>query len=180
MWGSKLSDWAELFIPSVSPLEMFVRGTIIYLSLLVLMRLFRRQTGTLGPADMVVLLLIANAAQNAMIRNYESITDGLWIVIVIVGWEYVLDMLSYYFPGIRHRIERSPLLLIDNGKIVEKHLAKELITLDELNSLLRQQGVDNLQSIKKSYMEGNGHISVLNCEPLPPIKPDSGTSTEPA
>lgn len=166
-------DWAKVFIPSVSPLEIFIRGTITYLSLFVLLRVFRRQTGSLGPADLLVLLLVADASQNAMADSYESVTDGIWLVTVIVGWEYALDYLSFYFPAFGRLFERSPLLLVENGQVIDKNLAKELITRDELISLIRQQGIGDLSRVDQSFLEGNGQVSVLsaNHRHHPPEKP---------
>ncbi len=166
-------DWEKVFAPSVSPLEIFVRGTVTYLALFVLLRIFRRQAGTLGPADLLVLLLVADAAQNAMASSYESITDGLWLVLVIVGWEYLLDYLTFRFPSLGRFVDRPPLLLVENGRTIDKNLAKELITRDELLSLLRQQGISDLGHVDKSFLEGNGQVSVLsgNQQHTPPEKP---------
>jgi len=155
-------DWPRIFVPSLSPLEIFIRGTITYLSLFFLLRVFRRQTGSLGPADLLVLLLVADASQNAMANNYESVTDGIWLVSVIVGWEYILNYLSFHYPVIGRLMERSPLLLVENGRMIDKHLEKELISRDELASLLRQHGIGNIQSVSQSFLEGNGHISILS------------------
>jgi uncharacterized membrane protein YcaP (DUF421 family) len=149
-------DWAKVFVPSVSPLEIFVRGTVTYFSLFVLLRIFRRQSGSIGPADLLVLLLIADAAQNAMASDYESVTDGIWLVAVIVGWEYVLDYLSFHFPSLGRFLERSPLLLVENGQTIDKNLARELITRDELLSLIRQQGIEDLQHVEKTFWKAMG------------------------
>jgi uncharacterized membrane protein YcaP (DUF421 family) len=163
-------NWQEMFVPSVPVLETIIRGTITYLSLFVLLRLFRRQTGSLGAADLLVLLLIADASQNAMSNNYRSITDGVLLVTTIVACEYAMDYLAFRFPVFGRLVERAPLKLIENGKIYEKNLHQELMTEDELLSQLRQKGVDDVSLVKRSYLEGDGHVSVITDERSTPMQ----------
>jgi uncharacterized membrane protein YcaP (DUF421 family) len=154
-------DWNRLFVPSDPLLEVVIRGTLMYLAMFFLLRLFRRQTGSIGPADLLVLLLIADAAQNGMADEYKSVTEGIVLVATIMGWEYAIDWLSYRVPFIGKFIEREPLLLIRNGEIIEKNLKKELITRDDLLSQLRQKGVDDPRQVICCFLEGDGHISVV-------------------
>jgi uncharacterized membrane protein YcaP (DUF421 family) len=154
-------DWHTLFAPSQPLLETVLRGTFTYLALFVLLRLFRRQTGSLGPADLLVLLLIADASQNAMAGEYRSITDGLVLVGTIITWEYIIDAVSYHFPAVARWIERQPLKVIHQGRINHDHLRRELMTYDEFLSQLRQKGIDDPAKVKSSFIEGDGHISVI-------------------
>src|SRR5436190_23775389 len=78
-------NWSQLFIPSVPIAETVIRGSCMYLALFVMLRFFRRQTGSIGAADLLVLLLIADAAQNGMAGEYKSITDGIVRVAILVG-----------------------------------------------------------------------------------------------
>src|SRR5688572_32460143 len=121
-------DWQQLFVPSQPVLETIIRGSATYLALFVLLRLFRRQTGSLGPADLLVLLLIADASQNAMAGEYRAITDGLILVATIVAWEYILDWLSFYVPPLGKLIDRQPLTVIEDGKFNHEHLKRELMS----------------------------------------------------
>ena len=154
-------DWSRMFVPSQPILETVIRGTFTYLSLFALLRVFRRQTGSLGPADLLVLLLIADASQNAMAGEYKSITDGLVLVITIVGLEYALDYVAYHVPGASRFIERSPLPIIEHGKLNEENLKRELMTKDELLSQVRLKGVEGFADVKDSFIEGDGHVSVI-------------------
>src|SRR6188474_337996 len=82
-------DLAQLFTPSLSIVEIFIRGSIMYLALFAMLRLTRgRYAGGLSMADLLVIVLIADAAQNALAGDYTSITDGLVLVGTIVGWAY--------------------------------------------------------------------------------------------
>jgi uncharacterized membrane protein YcaP (DUF421 family) len=154
-------DWHRMFVPHVPILETVIRGSIMYLAMFVLLRCFRRQTGSIGPADLLVLLLIADASQNGMADEYKSITEGLVLVCTIMGWEYVIDRISYSVPAIGGLIEREPLTLIRNGELIQKNLESEYLSKDDLLSQLRQKGVEDPAEVAYCCLEGDGHISVI-------------------
>ncbi|MFY3005389.1 DUF421 domain-containing protein, partial [Achromobacter xylosoxidans] len=94
-------DWSEMFTFSISPLEIIIRGSIVYWFIFVLLRVAgRRDIGSFGVADMLVLVLIADAAQNAMAGEYKSIVDGLVLVSTIVGWTVIVDRAGYFFKPV--------------------------------------------------------------------------------
>lgn len=154
-------DWATLFLPSLNIGEIFLRGSIVYLFLFFLLRILRRQAGTISTSDLLVIVLIADAAQNALASQYQSITEGLILVTTIVFWNFFLDWLGYRFPLAGRLIRPSPLLLIQHGRIQKRNLSKELITDEELIEQLREQGIDEIEKVKESYLEGDGRISVI-------------------
>lgn len=154
-------DWHRMFSVSQPILETFIRGSCMYLAMFALLRVFRRQTGAEGTADLLVLLLIADAAQNGLAGEYRSITDGVLLIVTIIFWEYVLDWLAFRFKIAEKIIERNPLLLVKDGKIQTKNLAVELITLDDLMAQLRKKGVDDPKRVRCCYLEGDGHVSVI-------------------
>lgn len=159
-----LIDWESIFVPSLNLLEIFLRGTIVYLFLFSLMRVLRRQAGAIGIPDLLLVVLIADAAQNAMSNEYKSITEGLILVGTIAFWDYFLDWLGYRFPKLKRLVRPAPLLLIKNGRIQRRNLRQEMITEEELMAELRQQGVDKVEEVEKSCLEGDGHISVIKKE----------------
>jgi uncharacterized membrane protein YcaP (DUF421 family) len=154
-------DWKSMLVPTVGIVEIILRGTVIYLSLFVLLRFLRREAGGIGISDVLVVVMIADAAQNAMSSDYKSIPEGLILVFTIVFWDYALDWLGYRFPMIQRFIRPAPLLLIKEGTILRKNLKEEMISEEELCSQLRQQGVENVEDVKKCYLEGDGKISVI-------------------
>src|SRR4026207_919209 len=91
-------DWHAVFVPTVSPLEIIFRGTLVYLLLFTVLRVLRREAGGLGIADVLVIVLIADASQNAMSNEYKSITEGAILVATILFWDFMLDFLAYRFP----------------------------------------------------------------------------------
>lgn len=154
-------DWHKIFFPSLSISELFIRGTIVYLMLFAILRFFpNRQVGAVGIADLLVVFLFANAAQNAMVSDYTAITDGIVLVATIIFWNYFLNWLSYKFPSIDRFLSPSPLLLVKNGHLINRNLRRELINERELLALLRKQGVEKLEEVKKAFMEADGSISV--------------------
>jgi uncharacterized membrane protein YcaP (DUF421 family) len=154
-------NWSQLFIPSVSIAETVIRGSCMYIALFVMLRFFRRQTGSVGAADLLVLLLIADAAQNGMAGEYKSVTDGILLVATIVGWEYFFDWLGFSSPWFEKLIDRSPLLLIRDGKIFSQNLRSELISEQDLLAHLRLKGVAGPEEVQQCFLEGDGHISVV-------------------
>jgi uncharacterized membrane protein YcaP (DUF421 family) len=159
-------DWKSVFVPTVSLAEIVLRGTFIYLLLFFVLRVLRREAGALGISDLLVVVLIADAAQNAMASEYKSVTEGAVLVGTIVAWDYFLDWLGFTFPAIGRLLRPAPLPLVKDGRLLRKNMRKEMITTEEMMSLLREQGVESLGEVKRCYLEGDGHISV--------IKNDSG------
>lgn len=165
-------DWRGVLGPDVSWLEIVLRGSAMYLGLFVLLRvILKRQSGALTIGDLLLVTLLADASQNGMAGEYRSVPDGLVLVATIIGWNYFLDWLSYRSKRFARWIEPPPLPLIRDGRIVRVNLRKELITLDDLRSQLREQGVDEIARVKLACMEGDGHISVIKHEPDQPRVP---------
>src|SRR5262245_30297350 len=158
-------DWRSVFFPSVGVAEIFLRGTIVYFFLFFILRLLRREAGAIGISDLLLVVLIADAAQNAMSSDYKSITDGLILVSSIAFWNYFLDWLGYRFPSVRRLLRPSPLLLIKDGRMQKRNMRQEMITADELMGNLREQGIERIEEVKKAYMEGDGRISVITTGP---------------
>jgi uncharacterized membrane protein YcaP (DUF421 family) len=155
-------DWREVFVPTYSVAEIFLRGTLTYLSLFIILRfLLKRQTGAVGIADLLVIVLIADAAQNAMGSEYRSVTEGVLLVLTIVGWDYALDWAEYRFPWMRSLTRPGPLILIRNGRVLRHNLEREMMTEDELLAELRKEGIENLSEVAQAHIEGDGKISVV-------------------
>lgn len=158
-----LIDWEKIFVPPslTAVFEIILRGTAIYLFLFVILRVLRRGAGAIGITDLLVVVLIADAAQNAMAGEYKSITEGAILVSTIVAWDYLFDWLGFRFPALNKILRPRALLLIKNGKLQQRNLRREMISEEELMGELREQGVENIKDVKYSYMEADGHISVV-------------------
>ena len=155
--------------PHPSLLETFVRGSVVYLGLFLMLRLvLRRQAATITLTDLLVLVLIADAAQNAMAADYDSITNGLVLVGTIIGWNVVLDWLGYHFPLVQRLVHPSRKPLVMDSRLIRPNLAQELMTEEELMTQLRMQGIERLEDVRAVYVEGNGQISVIKKEETAP------------
>jgi uncharacterized membrane protein YcaP (DUF421 family) len=153
--------WHDMFFPTHSLLEMFVRGTIMYVAIFLLLRfVLKRQTGGLGTPDILLIVLLADAAQNGMANEYRSVTEGLVVVCTIIFWNFAIDWLEVHVPALGKWLRPEPLLLIKDGQVLRKHLRQELITMDELMSHLREEGVSQPDEVAKAYVEPDGSISV--------------------
>lgn len=152
----------SVFGMTMSPVEIVVRGTLVYWFLFLIFRfILRRDIGSVTIADVLVLILIADASQNAMAGEYRTVSEGALLIATIVGWNYTLDWASFRFPGLSRLVSPPPLLLVRHGKVLQRNLQQELMTPDELLSKLRSQGVEDVSVVRKAYMEPDGSISVL-------------------
>ena len=155
-------DWNAMFVPATGLSEIMLRGTLMYLILFAILRFMgRRQAGHFGPADLLVIVLIADAAQNALGAEYRSITEGALLVLTIVAWDYVLDWLAWRFPALRPILKSPPLKLIENGRILRQNLRAEMLGHDELLSQLREEGIEDVKQVKVARLEGDGRLSVI-------------------
>ena len=157
-------DWKSVFVPTMSPAEIVLRGTFVYLLLFFVLRVLRREAGALGISDLLVVVLIADAAQNAMSSEYKSVTEGAVLVGTIVAWDYLLDWVGFRFPAARRLLRPAPLPLVKDGQLLRQNMRKEMITTEELMSLLREQGVESLDEVRRCYLEGDGHVSVIKSD----------------
>lgn len=165
-------DWKDLLVPTHSLAEIVVRGTVVYLLLFLALRFFlKRQSGVIGIADLLVIVLVADAAQSAMAGGYQSITEGMLLVGTIVFWNYAIDWLGFHFPLFRRLTRPPPLPLIRDGRMLPRNMRQEMITREELMSQLRQQGVADPAEVKEAFIEGDGRVSVIKWDREAPSAP---------
>ena len=137
-----------LLSPGIPITEKLLRTFLVYVFLLVGLRLAgKREMGQLNPFDFVVLLLLANTVQNAIIGNDNSLLGGIIgaTALLIVNW-FVVRYL-YAHPAIARIVEGDPDLLITNGKLRAERLKRELITPEELEAAARRQGIEGLHRV---------------------------------
>lgn len=141
---------------------MVARGTLTYLALFLLLRfVMKRQSGSLSTADILLIVVIADAAQNAFSKEYRSVSEGIVLVATILFWNFFLDWLAFRFPALGRFLEENPLPLVRNGRMIHRNMRREFISKDELLSQLRLQGVDDITQVKTACLEPDGAISVI-------------------
>ena len=155
-------NFDALFALHVSPIELIVRGTLMYWFLLLIFRfVLRRDPGSLGIADILLVVIIADASQNAMAGPYETVPEGMTLVATLVFWNYFLDWAAYRWTWAHRLTEAPPLQLIKAGRAVMRNLRKEFLTREDLDSQLRQAGINDIRQVRAAYLEGDGKFSIL-------------------
>ena len=151
----------DLFVPELPLIEKIIRPIIVYFFLLVLIRFGgKRELGSMTAFDIIVLLVLGNAVQNAIIGEDYSLMGGLIDAVVLMICNYIMVRLSYRFNKIQRLVEGTPTLLVRNGKAIARHLAKEAITEDELRSKLCQKGFEDIDDVRLAILETDGTITV--------------------
>lgn len=155
-------NWPEILCFSVSPLELILRGTLMYWFIFAIFAfVLRRDVGSVGISDILVLVIIADAAQNAMAGSYKSVPDGMVLVGTIVGWNWLFDWAAFHSRRFRDVMEPEPLLLVKDGRMLKRNMRREMISEDELLGKIREKGVADLSKVSRVYMERNGKLSVI-------------------
>jgi len=151
-------------------LEIALRAAIIYVVVLVGIRLAgKREVGQMTPFDLVLLLLIANAVQNAMTGPDTSVTGGLVAAATLLVVNTVVTRLVWRHKRVRRWVEGTPTLLIHKGRLVSENLAREKVTIEELQQALREHGIASLAEVSLAVLEVDGSISVLKNDEMPTI-----------
>lgn len=149
----------------------YLRTVILYLILIAVIRLMgKRQIGQMEPSEFVVTMLVANLASIPMQDGGIPIFTGIVPIVTVLGVELILSDLSLRSLRFRKILCGKPVILIENGNILQKNLRKTRVTLDELTGHLREKDVLDLESVQYAILETNGNLSVF---PYPKEKPAS-------
>lgn len=141
--------------------ELIVRSLIVYVFLLVLIRLTgKRQIGQLAPFDLILLLVLSNAVQNAMNGGDNSVQAGLISAVTLVALNYGIGYATFRSKRIEAIIEGRPQLLIHNGHLYKDVMKQQRLTQHELDAALRRQGVNDIGRVHMAMIENNGEITV--------------------
>ena len=139
-----------------------LRTAAIYLVALIGLRLAgKREMGQMTVFDLVVLLLIANAVQNAMVGPDTSLTGGVLAAVVLLALNAVVARLRLRWPRLRRVIEGSPTLLVLHGVVLADHLRREGLAQETLEAALREHGVSEVRDVEMAVLEIDGSISVV-------------------
>lgn len=154
--------WQDMFIPQIPFLESFIRGSVVYWAIFLMFNfLARRITVEASISDILVIVLIAEAASDAMTGAGSSITDGLIVVATIFFWSYFIDALCFYFKPVQAWLRPPPLPIILNGVLQRKNMRRQFLSEEELLTKLRDEGIERVQQVKKAFIEDDGHISII-------------------
>jgi uncharacterized membrane protein YcaP (DUF421 family) len=155
-------DWGTVLAQDTPILEIFARGTLTYLGLLLLFRLTpNREAGSTARTNLLVIVLLADAAQNGMADDYRSVTAGLVLVATLIFWSVVIDWASFHFRWARAVFSSPPVRIIRHGRLDGRAMRRELLSRDELMSQLRRQGIEDVADVEEAWLEPDGELSVV-------------------
>lgn len=153
---------SDLFALGIPIGEKLVRTIAVYIFLLVGLRLAgKRELGQLNPFDLVVLLLLSNTLQNAIIGNDNSLLGGIIGATALLGINWLVVRYLYAHRGAARLLEGDADVLIDDGKLQHARLSRELITQDELESAARRQGIEGLHQVQTCRLEIGGALTFV-------------------
>jgi len=155
-------DWSSVFGLTMNPLELVARGSAMFWFLYALFRfVLRRDVGSIAMADILILVIIADASQNAMAGEYRSVSDGMVLVGTIVGWNVLVDWLAYRYAWLRRILEAPMVVLVRNGRMQRNAMKEQLMSVDELRAKLRDAGIEAVSDVKLATFEANGDFTVI-------------------
>lgn len=158
----------DMFHMGLPIVEKVLRTIIIYFFLIVGLRIAgKRELAQLNPFDLVVLLLLSNTVQNAVIGEDNSITGGIIGASTLFIINYVMVRVLYGHQKLDQLIEGEADILVDNGKINHERLKEELITIAELQVAAHKQGIASLDEVERAILEPGGAISFIAKKPTP-------------
>ena len=147
--------WGSMFDPTHALFDSFLRGTIVYVGLFVVLRLVKnRRAGGLSISDLLLVTLTANALQNSLIGKGHSISEGAVSTITIFFWSYALDWLAFRFPGLRRLVHSQPELVVRDGKVLARGLRREMLTKEDLYSATAPERHQRSFQSKRSLCRG--------------------------
>jgi uncharacterized membrane protein YcaP (DUF421 family) len=146
--------------------EKVVRTIVVYVFLLIGLRLAgKRELGQFNPFDLVVLLLLSNTLQNAIIGNDNSLAGGLLGAAVLLAVNYAVVRFLYRHPAIERLVEGDPDVLVRDGETIQHRMERELITKDQLEAAARRQGIDSLDRVQECRLETGGALTFIERKP---------------
>jgi uncharacterized membrane protein YcaP (DUF421 family) len=147
--------------------EAIIRGFIVYIFVLLVFRISGNRTLAQSTSfDLVLLLIISETIQQAMVDDDHSMTQGFLLIVTLVGLSITLSLLKQYFPTLDRWIDGSPVIIMDHGKLLTERLAK--VRVDErdiLESARKSHGIERLDQIKYAVLERSGDITVVPAMP---------------
>lgn len=146
-------------------LDIIIRSAAVYFFMIIALRLTgKKQLSQLNTTDVILILLISNAVQNAMVGNNTSLEGGIIAACVLFVINFILRKLMYKYKKLSDFLQEKPEILIHDGNLDFKILSKLNITSDELREAMREHGVEYFKEVKLAMLEIDGNISIISGE----------------
>ena len=144
-------------------LDIVLRSVSVYFFMVIALRIFgKKELSQLNASDIVLILLISNAVQNAMVGSDVSLEGGIIAAFSLFFINYIFKKVILKSKFVKNLIQEKPEILIHDGKIDFKTVSKLGITSDELDEVIREHGVENYKFVKLAMLEINGNISIIS------------------
>jgi uncharacterized membrane protein YcaP (DUF421 family) len=155
-------DWQQLWTPELSPLEVVLRATIIYLGVLALFRLVgRKELARYSPFDFLLILLVSQGLRQTLVGSDKSLTSGFVAVGTLFGIDLLLSWLSFRSRRFAALVQGRPSKLVEDGRPIEEALRRSRFSIDEIRSRLRRYGVDRLDAVESAWLERDGNVTFV-------------------
>jgi uncharacterized membrane protein YcaP (DUF421 family) len=142
--------------------DIVIRGVIVFVFLYVLMRIVgRRELSSLEPFDLILLVILGDAVQQGLTQDDYSMTGAILAVGTIAMLQVTVSWVNFKFPKLRSVLDGEPLVIVQDGKPIEKNLKRERVTLDDLAEEARKQNIAKFEDIQWAVMETSGEISFI-------------------
>ncbi len=159
-------NFPETFAPTMSAAEIVVHGALVYLGLCVLLRVIpKRQAGKTAISDLLFVVIIGEIAGDALSHEAKSLTDFMLVLLTVMLLGYAVDWLAFRSRWLARLLQDKPTCLIRDGRILRANLRREMMSVDDLMTQLRQQDVEDPARVREAYLEADGEISVVKREP---------------
>ena len=150
-----------MFMPSVAVSELMLRAVLIYVFVFILLRLLgKKHVGEMGPFDLVIVLILSESVQNALVADDKSVTGGLIVASTLFGISQLVGFISWKSKKAERFIEGTPRLLVRNGHVYNEALAQEQLSHSELLEALRREGCTSLSKVRYAMLENDGAITI--------------------
>ena len=142
--------------------DIIIRTTVVFTVILFGLRMTgKRHVAQLSLVDLVLILLISNAVQNAMVGSDSSLVGGIVAAVTLLILSTIFSKIQYRFKPFEKLFEPDPTILVHNGKALKRNLEREEIALDELERAIREHGIEKIEDVQSAIMEADGTISVI-------------------
>jgi len=141
-------------------MDIVLRGAVVFVFLYVLMRVIgRRELSTFEPFDLILLIILGDAVQQGLTQDDYSLTGAMLAVGTIAALQIGTSYLNFRFPRLRPILDGEPVVVVQDGKPIEKNVKRERMTIDDLAESAREQGIGSLDDVAWGVMETTGRIS---------------------
>ena len=155
-------DWSSIFVLQTPILEIFIRGTVVYLSVYVLFRLVVLRMGaSMSIGNILITVMVADAVSNGIQGEYLSVTGALILAATIIFWDAVIEILQQRVKLIGRILEGKPVLIVHEGRFLHGNMRRHFISEHEIMTALREEGSSELNDVREAYLETDGKISII-------------------